>query len=144
MWFFGAYLLLAKAFPSYQMTLASIYGLSIAGTAAIFSSTVGVWIDRTPRLKAATILIIIQNLSVALAAGIQILGMQSVESSSSSSIVDYVMIGSITLLGCCSMLASIGVSIVIERDWIPEIFQGQNLTSVNAWIRRIDQCAMLI
>ena len=76
MWFFGAYLLLAKAFPNYQMILASVYGLSIAISSAIFSSSVGVWIDKTNRLKAATILIILQNSSVAVAAGIQILGMQ--------------------------------------------------------------------
>ncbi|CAG5107349.1 Oidioi.mRNA.OKI2018_I69.chr1.g3276.t1.cds [Oikopleura dioica] len=41
------------------------------------------------------------------------------------------------------MVASIGHQICIDRDWVPEIFRGDALTSVNAWVRRIDQFAML-
>ena len=33
--------------------LGGIYGLAIAASAALFSSQIGVWIDKTPRLKAA-------------------------------------------------------------------------------------------
>ena len=42
-----------------------------------------------------------------------------------SGVGSYLMIAVITLLGCTSMLASIGVSIVIERDWVPQLFRDQ-------------------
>lgn len=77
MWFFAAYLLLAKAFPSEQILLGGIYGLSLATSAALFSSSLGAWIDRTPRLKAAFVLLCAQNLSVAACASVQIVGLLS-------------------------------------------------------------------
>ena len=75
MWFFAAYLLLTKAFPFGKILLGGIYGLSIAVTAALFSSSIGFWIDETPRLRAAITLLCVQNLSIAACAGVQIFGL---------------------------------------------------------------------
>ena len=37
------------------------------------------------------------------------------------------------------------MQIVLERDWVPQVFSSsEELTSVNAWMRRIDQLAMLL
>jgi len=141
MWFFAAYLLLAKAFPGNRLTLGAIYGLSIAVSTAVFASSVGSWIDRTPRLKASIILLIIQNLSVAIAAIIEIFGIRSMLYTDQQ---QYVMIGIVTLLGCTGMLGHVGVTIVLERDWIPQVFKGEGLTEINAWVRMIDQGAMLL
>mgnify|MGYP003729754007 CR=1 FL=1 len=58
--------------------------------------------------------------------------------------LQYFLIASVTFFSCIAMLASIGYGIVMERDWIPQVFQGELLTSVNAWVRRIDQTAMLL
>lgn len=58
--------------------------------------------------------------------------------------IQYVLIGVVTFFSCIAMLASIGHGIVMERDWIPQVFKGEHLTSVNAWVRRIDQTAMLL
>jgi len=140
MWFFAAYLLLAKAFPTEKLILGGVYGLSISVTSALFSSSVGVWIDKTPRLKAAIILLCTQNLSVAVCATVQILGILKVFPESAS----IWLIGVATTLSCIGHLASIGVQIVLERDWIPQVFNGEDLTSINAWIRRIDQTCMLL
>jgi len=140
MWFFAAYLLLAKAFPSEKILLGGVYGLSIAVTAAFFSSSIGLWIDKTPRLRAAITLLCVQNLSVAMCAGVQILGLLKLFPEN----LDPWFIGLATCLACIGHLASIGMQIVLERDWVPQVFNGENLTSVNAWIRRIDQAAMLM
>lgn len=141
MWFFAAYLLLAKAFPGHRLILGAIYGLAIAVSTAVFASSVGSWIDRTPRLHAAISLLIVQNLSVAIAAIIEIFGITQMLHSPVS---NYVMIGFVTLLGCTGMLGHVGVSIVLERDWIPQVFKGEGLTDINAWVRMIDQGAMLL
>ena len=104
----------------------AIYGLAIAVSTAVFASSVGSWIDRTPRLRAAIILLIVQNLSVAIAAIIEIFGITQMLHSPVS---NYVMIGFVTLLGCTGMLGHVGVSIVLERDWIPQVFKGEGLSS---------------
>lgn len=142
MWFFAAYLLLAKAFPGSRLTLGAIYGLSISVSSAILASSVGAWIDKTPRLRAAIILLIVQNMSVAIAAVIEIFGITL--NTEISKETQYVMIGLVTVLGCTGMLGHVGMSIVLERDWIPEVFKGEGLTVINAWVRMIDQGAMLL
>ena len=37
------------------------------------------------------------------------------------------MIAAVTLLGCTGMLGHVGVTIVLERDWIPQVFKGEGL-----------------
>ena len=86
----------------------------------------GSWIDRTPRLRAAIILLIVQNLSVAIAAIIEIFGITQMLHSPVS---NYVMIGFVTFLGCTGMLGHVGVTIVLERDWIPQVFKGEGFCS---------------
>ena len=102
----------------------AIYGLAIAVSTAVFASSVGSWIDRTPRLRAAITLLIIQNLSVAIAAIIEIFGITQLLDSEVS---NYLMIAAVTLLGCTGMLGHVGVTIVLERDWIPQVFKGEGL-----------------
>ena len=105
----------------------AIYGLAIAVSTAVFASSVGSWIDRTPRLRAAIILLIVQNLSVAIAAIIEIFGITQMLHSPVS---NYVMIGFVTLLGCTGMLGHVGMTIVLERDWIPQVFKGEGLSLI--------------
>ena len=79
------------------------------------------------------------------AAGVQILAMKWPSKwGALSQIGNYAMIFVVTFFSCVAMLASIGHGIVIERDWLPQVFGGETLTSVNAWVRRIDQTAMLL
>ena len=109
----------------HSIILGAIYGLAIAVATAVFASSVGSWIDRTPRLRAAIILLIVQNLSVAIAAIIEIFGITQMLHSPVS---NYVMIGFVTLLGCTGMLGHVGMTIVLERDWIPQVFKGEGLS----------------
>ena len=108
-------------------TSGAIYGLAIAVSTAVFASSVGSWIDRTPRLRAAITLLIVQNLSVAIAAIIEIFGITQLLDSQVS---NYLMIAAVTLLGCTGMLGHVGVTIVLERDWIPQVFKGEGLYSL--------------
>lgn len=140
MWTFAAYLLLAKAFPEWKMILGGVFGLSIAIATAICSSWIGGWIDRTKRLPAATACLAIQNTSVAIAAAVETL---CILWSELTPTMEYVSILIVTLFSCIAMVASIGHQICLDRDWVPEIFNGDDLTSINAWVRRIDQFAML-
>lgn len=143
MWTFAAYLLLAKAFPDQRLVLGGFFGLSIAISTAICSSWTGGWIDRSKRLTAATTCLVIQNISVAVAATAETLCILWPFDIEISPIIEYLAIAIVTLFSCIAMVASIGHQICIDRDWVPEIFKGDALTSVNAWVRRIDQFAML-
>ena len=119
MWSFAAYLLLAKAFPTQKILLGGIYGLSLSISGVLFSSALGNWIDRTPRLRAIVVMLIVQNISVALCALLQVLGLLDIIPESIPSLLP---IAIAIALACNARLASIGCRIILERDWLPQIF----------------------
>jgi len=97
MWTFAAYLLLAKAFPDQRLVLGGFFGLSIAISTAICSSWTGGWIDRSKRLTAATTCLVIQNISVAVAATAETLCILWPFDIERSPIIEYVAIAIVTL-----------------------------------------------
>ena len=68
---------------------------------------------------------------MATAAIIQLLVMKNVfgDISHNDSITQNLLIGLVIVVCCVAMLASIGYEIVIEKDWVPQVFQGDILTS---------------
>ena len=56
-----------------SLRLPAIYGLSIGASGLLFKALVGDWVDRTPRWKTVIVALAIQNISVALCAGVVIL-----------------------------------------------------------------------
>lgn len=58
----------------------------------------------------------------------------------------WVLFTAITLLGCLLILANVGVSVSIERDWVTSISRGSSkrLTRLNAIMRRIDLLSKLL
>ena len=68
---------------------------------------------------------------MAAAAIIQLLVMKNVfgDISHNDSITQNLLIGLVIVVCCVAMLASIGYEIVIEKDWVPQVFKGDILTS---------------
>jgi iron-regulated transporter 1 len=58
----------------------------------------------------------------------------------------WILFTAITILGCFLILANVGVSVSIERDWVTSISRGSSrrLTRLNAIMRRIDLLSKLL
>ena len=50
----------------------------------------------------------------------------------------------VTFLSCISILASVGLMNLVSRDWALEVATNEELTSLNSWMRGIDQACMII
>lgn len=65
MWGFAVYFALAKAYPT-TFLISNGFALLSQASVMIGSVYIGRWLDATPRLKAMTLALIVQNLAVVL------------------------------------------------------------------------------
>ena len=136
MWHFAIPLFLMNLKPQ-SLTLSAAYGLTLALSVLLFGPLVGDWIDRKPRLYAARIALVIQNLAVIFCAVLLLMNYWYGDKNAWYLVL--VEIGAI-VLGAISQLASVATGIIIQRDWIVEVAQGKKemLANLNAMVRRID------
>ncbi|ORX95902.1 hypothetical protein K493DRAFT_301202 [Basidiobolus meristosporus CBS 931.73] len=121
----------------------SLYGFVFTASGILLSSSVGKWIDRTPRLRAIQVFVPIKRLSVALISlgFIVLFAFYDYEViPDSAKPMCYTIFGAIVLLGGTLKLASVGASIVVEKDWLVVIAQSDSviLTRANSFMRRIE------
>jgi iron-regulated transporter 1 len=138
-----------------------LYGFLTTGVAIIFSGTVGGLVDRynTHRLRTIRFFIFSQKLfSVLTYVLFYILfvddtlrlaaenGGRGPNSEDPTKANVWSIFAAITFLGCFLILANVGVSVGIERDWVSSISQGstRRLTRLNAIMRRIDLLSKLL
>ena len=133
MWQFAVPLFLLNL-EHQSLTLTAAYGLTVASSVLLFAPLVGEWIDRSPRLYAARMSLIIQNLTVILCALMFIFA-----SDRNSSYIVFVKVAAI-LIGCVTQLASTAMAIIIQKDWIVVVAGGnlEVLANLNSVTRRID------
>ena len=136
MWHFAIPLFLLDLDPR-SLTLSAVYGLTLSFSVLLFGPLIGDWIDRQPRLYCVRITLVIQNFSVILCATTLLITRQFAIKENS-----YIIIVNIAVicLGAIAQLASVGTSIIIQKDWIV-VIAGKNkevLASLNSMTRRID------
>ena len=125
-----------------NLRLTAIYGLVIAASVIIFGSSLGRWIDRTKRLTAAKTFLVIQNTCVSLCA-LLLAGFigykHEVGEEHMTLAITIVSVVSI-LLASLARLASSGVNIIIQKDWIVVIANSDNdrLAKMNSILRTIE------
>lgn len=136
MWSFAVALFLMDLASS-TLLLPAAYGLTLSTTVLIFGPVVGDWIDRSPRLRAARLSLLIQNSSVAICAVILLVHKELGDED--ANYVVFIKISAI-MLGAVAQLASTASTIVVEKDWIVVIAEGKPglLANLNAVLRRID------
>ncbi|XP_060597405.1 solute carrier family 40 member 1-like [Ruditapes philippinarum] len=148
MWSFGVGLFMVIISPE-SLRVTAVYGLSMGTAVLLFGALVGEWIDRTPRLKAARMSLIVQNTSVVVCALIVYTvitwktEIQAAWPNEGLLILSYV---AIILVAILAMLGSIGTNIAVQKDWIVEICGDDKnlLASMTATLRRIDLCNKLV
>jgi len=147
MWWFagGCYML---ELHSQSLRLTAIYGLVIAASVIVFGSTVGRWIDRTRRLTAARVFLTIQNTAVSLCALLLagfITYRPRLEEEPGSWVTTLVSSGGI-LLASIARLASSGTNIIIQKDWVVVIAEGDTdlLAKMNSILRTIELITYMV
>jgi len=141
MWWFagGCYMLELR---SDDLRLTAIYGLVIAASVIIFGASVGRWIDKTKRLTAAKTFLLVQNLCVSLCA-LLLAGFIGYRDQIPEEYLDVatllISISSI-IFASIARLASSGVNIIIQKDWIVVIAEDDTdrLAKMNSILRTIE------
>lgn len=148
MWSFGVGLFLISLSPE-SLQLPAVYGFSSGGATLLFAGLVGYWVDNTPRLTAARVSLVIQNLLVVLCAAtvfcVFFFGFDKESPSVSGLLVE----GSRVVIIVVSILAdlsSIARKIAIEKDWVVEICGRDKdmLATMTSKLRAIDLCTQIL
>jgi iron-regulated transporter 1 len=108
---------------------------------------VGDLVDRQPRLRFVRGSIVAQKLSasVAYAAFVLLFTKFSPDDRSRGTVV-WILFSVIILSGCMLKLATVGINVAIERDWVLCISESSDkrLTKLNVWMRRTDLLCKLL
>merc|ERR1719193_2920063 len=145
LWSFGFGLFLFEKQSSNLMLLAG-YGLALNISSILMLSGIGTWIDQTARLKAAQILLVIQNVCVIIDCVMLALlftfeaGIRQIEW------LDFLLVGGVMAAAIVASLASNGSKILVEKDWIVCIAAGDDdrLATLNSNFRTIDLCCQTL
>ncbi|GAA5885225.1 hypothetical protein JCM16303_005963 [Sporobolomyces ruberrimus] len=143
---FASYLFLIHLYP--RTTLEpSIFGFFTTGAAIVFSGTVGSFVDRFPRLRFVRATIVVQKATVGAAYVLFLISFIEIgpQEGERKRLLDG-FFAIITILSALLNLATIGISVAVERDWVTRIAQGDSalLTKLNTYLRRIDLLSKLV
>lgn len=142
MWQFGVGLFLVIISPD-SLFLTALYGFAMGAAILIFGPIIGDWVDRTPRLSAARISLIVQNLSIAVCAAavyFVIIYKSEIETQWPDYGLQTLCYAGIILIAVIAQLASTGNTIAVEKDWIAEICGTDKdlLATTSAILKSID------
>merc|ERR1712241_1086855 len=141
-----------------SLQLTAVYGLVLAASVILLGSTIGNWIDNTRRIVAARTFLAVQNLSVAIAASILSGYLVHLDKNATSNTEDSkspegedsvakwsVVVASIALCAVAK-LASAGTVILIQRDWIVVIANGDKdrLAKMNSVLRTFELTTYMV
>lgn len=141
LWAFGLSILVFRI-RDQDLTLIAAYGLTNCLVQILLGSAVGSWIDRTTRMRAAKIFLMVQNSSVALTCAI--LASHFFWTDQLTELIgewEPILAAVLAIvIALVSTVASMGSKIVVERDWIVVIAGGDldRLARMNSTFRVID------
>ncbi|GAA5880508.1 hypothetical protein JCM3774_000631 [Rhodotorula dairenensis] len=140
---FASYLFLIKLFPNTTLQ-PSIFGFFTTGAAIVLSGSVGHLVDVVPRLRFVRGAIVAQKLTVGVSYAIFLLAFLRLDGPRTAALTGLFVL--LVLLSMGLNLASIGISVAIERDWVTTVAQGDGaiLTRLNTYLRRVDLLAKLL
>ncbi|KZV77232.1 hypothetical protein PENSPDRAFT_568606 [Peniophora sp. CONT] len=139
------------AFPLYIIELfkntllpASLYGFIVTAAGILLAGSIGIFVDRSPRLRAARMTVISQKICASLSYTIFLILFTRPHTPSLS--VLWATFVPITLLGSFLTLSAAGTTVAIERDWVSALARGRHepLTLLNGRLRRIDLLCKLL
>ncbi|BFY97760.1 hypothetical protein BsWGS_00800 [Bradybaena similaris] len=146
MWAFSMGLFLISVSPE-SLHLSATYGLCMGAAVLVFGAIIGDWVDKTARLKAATLAMIFQNVLIAVCACVILTLILLL--SNLGEVQDWLrrlFYAIIISLSVCSRLMKEARIIVVERDWIVEMCakDEHQLAVMTSSFRRLDLVTKLL
>ncbi|XP_027337261.1 solute carrier family 40 member 2-like [Abrus precatorius] len=140
MWEFSVGLYMINIWPD-SLLYAAIYGAIESASIALFGPIIGRWVDKLSYVKVLQLWLVTQNLSFVIAGAtvVALLANPSLKNTNFSAFVLLVLI--INICGGIGVLSTLAGTILIEREWLLVISEGQApelLTKMNSVTRRID------
>ncbi|KAI8489966.1 hypothetical protein Bbelb_323270 [Branchiostoma belcheri] len=147
MWSFAVALFLIDLSPG-SLQLTAIYGFAKSISVLLLGAIIGDWIDRTARLRAVRIALVIQNGSVALCAVVFALMdvyRKQMENTARGWLMTLCQV-LLIFIAVIAVLAGQATSICLQKDWVAVIAGGEKerLANMNAMMRRIDLCTKIL
>ncbi|KAL1808110.1 hypothetical protein ACET3Z_025100 [Daucus carota] len=140
MWEFSVGLYMIDVWPG-SLLLTAAYGAVEAASTALFGPLVGQWVDKLTYKKVLQNWLFIRSVSFVVAGG-TVIGVLVYPALKSDNVVAFILlIISINISGAVGVLSTLAGTILIEREWVVVISEGQPpevLTNMNSIIRRID------
>ncbi|CAG5130992.1 unnamed protein product, partial [Candidula unifasciata] len=146
MWAFSMGLFLISVSPE-SLHLSATYGLCMGAAVLVFGAIIGDWVDKTARLKAATLSMILQNVLIAVCACVilTLIVLLSVLEDVQDWL-RHLFYAIIISLSVCSRLMKEARIIIVERDWIVELCSKDehHLAVMTSSFRRLDLVTKLL
>ncbi|KAJ9575057.1 hypothetical protein L9F63_007792 [Diploptera punctata] len=150
MWWFagGIFMKDLSSSKHSNFMLTGIFTFALSGSVVAFGASVGRWVDNTPRLKAARLALLAQNTLLVICASTVAIMFENWEKVSTlwdGSLLIILQIVVVTT-AALSRVASIGTSIVMQKDWIVVLANGDlnQLAKVNSVFRSIDLTTQIV
>ncbi|GAA6000247.1 uncharacterized protein JCM10292_004052 [Rhodotorula paludigena] len=145
---FGAYLFLVNLFPDTTLQ-PSIFGFFTTGAAILLSGSVGSLVDHYARIPFVRATVVVQKGTLACSYAVFLACFLRLHTAAQEGREQPILTGLFVIVVLFSMLqnlATIGMSVAVERDWVTCIAQGDGarLTTLNTWLRRIDLLSKLL
>lgn len=146
MWEFSVGLYMINIWPD-SLLYAAIYGAIESASITLFGPIIGRWVDKLSYVKVLQLWLVTQNLSfvVAGATVVALLLNSSLKFTNFPLFISLVLI--INICGGIGVLSTLAGTILIEREWLLVISEGQPpelLTKMNSVTRRIDLSCKLL
>ncbi|CAK9153739.1 unnamed protein product [Ilex paraguariensis] len=140
MWEFSVGLYMINVWPD-SLFLAAACGLVESASTALLGPLVGQWVDKVTYVKVLQIWLLTQNISFMVAGGtvVALLLYSDLKTTNFVAFISVVIL--VNISGAVGMLSTLAGTILIEREWVVVISEGQPpgvLTKMNSIIRRID------
>lgn len=140
MWEFSVALYMINVWPD-SLVVAAVYGVVEAASSFLFGPVIGELVDKFSYVKVLRLWLLTQSISFIVAGGtvIALLIYEGLISTNFWAFVSFILL--INVSGAVAVLSTLAGTILIEREWVVVISEGQPpgvLTQMNSVIRRID------
>ncbi|KAG0481154.1 hypothetical protein HPP92_011686 [Vanilla planifolia] len=140
MWEFSVGLYMIHIWPS-SLLFTAVYGVVEAASTVSFGPVVGKWVEDLPYKQVLQLWLLIRSLSFLVAGGTVTALLVYFGPMSKTFLAFMILVVITNISGAISMLSTLAGTILIEREWVVVISNGQRpevLTRMNSIIRRID------
>ena len=141
-WAFSLGVFLNILYPD-NLRVVAIYGFAVSVSSILCGPSLGRWIDQNGRWLAAKVCLLVENISVIL---VYVLIVLYYTLWTEMDVARWIVISSVILISILANLACVGSKIIIEKDWIVIITEGDesHLASTNATLTTIDLTALVL